>query len=220
MNIKTHLFKVAAFSASTLLLAGHVLAADGMSLSNVYIGAAVSQNRASGLDGKVDNAWANQGFGASSSTERSSTNPNLQLGYRINRNLSVEATYDRIGNLGVQSSVATPGVDTASGQWKAHGVGLHALVSQPLNDKWSVQGRVGLERWHTSLGMTSNTAGAANLNTSANNLSLVLGAGAAYAISRNVDATAELIHNNRVGDSATGRTSVNTVNMGLRYHFM
>jgi OmpA-OmpF porin, OOP family len=219
MQVKSNLVKTALLSIGALFAAGHALAADGQ--PNVYVGGAVGWNKTANVGGKIDGAWATQGFGTTTSAERTSTNPSLQLGYRMNRNLSIETTFDRVGNLGAQSVVNTPTADTASGNWKAHGVGIHALVSQPIDNKLAVYGRVGVERWHTSLNMASNTAGPANLATSSNNMSLALGAGASYALSPNVDATAELIHHNRVGDAATtGRASLNTVNMGLRYHFL
>ncbi len=49
---------------------------------------------------------------------------------------------------------------------------------------------------------------------------MALGAGVSYALTPNVDATAELIHYTRVGDAAsTGGTGLNELSLGLRYHF-
>ena len=91
----------------------------------------------------------------------------------------------------------------------------------PLDDKWSLYGRVGVERWKTSLDLSSNSGGSTSYSASSSHTSLALGAGTAYAISRNVDATAELVHYNHLGDTtSTGRTGLNQFNLGLRYHFM
>jgi OOP family OmpA-OmpF porin len=164
---------------------------------------------------------SSQGIASSTSADHSSTNPNFRLGYRINPNVAVEASYDRVGKMDLQSAISSPTADSASGTWKGHGLGLHVLGIAPLDDKWSLYGRVGVERWKTSLDLASNAGGSTSYGASSSHTSLALGAGAAYAISRNVDATAELVHYNHVGDAtSTGRTGLNQFNFGLRYHFM
>lgn len=189
--------------------------------TNVYIGGGLSVVRASGLGGQVDGALASQGITSASSADGRSTSGNLKLGYRVNPNFAVEATYDRVGTLNVQSNISVPSADTAAGSWKAQGYGLHALGILPIDGQWSVTGRLGLEQWNTKFNTASNAGGTTNVSTSSNHLGFALGAGAAYAISRNVDATAELVHYTGVGDAGTtGRTGLNAFNLGLRYHFM
>lgn len=189
--------------------------------SDLYVGGGISFSHASGLGGKIDNGLASQGLGSSSSADTSSTNPNLRLGYRLSPNFAVEASYDRVGSMDVQSGITSPTSDTAAGSWKSYGLGLHALGIAPLDDKWSVYGRLGVERWHTRLNLASTAGGATSVSTSSNNTSLVLGAGASYALTHNLDATAELVHFTRVGsDATTGRTGLNQFNVGLRYHFL
>jgi OOP family OmpA-OmpF porin len=187
---------------------------------DVYVGGGLSMSHVSGLGGKIDSAQANQGVTSSSSADSSSTNPNLRLGYRISPNLAVEASYDRVGKMDVQSGVSSPSGDSAAGSWKAHGLGLHVLGIAPIDNKWSLYGRLGVERWKTSLDLSSASS-STNYSGSSTHTSLALGAGAAYAITPNVDATAELVHYTHVGDDTnTGRTGLNQFNLGLRYHFM
>lgn len=187
---------------------------------DVYVGGGLSMGHVSGLGGKIDSALANQGVASSSSADSSSTNPNLRLGYRVSPNVAVEASYDRIGKMDVQSTMSSPSADSASGSWKANGLGLHVLGIAPLDDKWSLYGRLGVERWKTTLDLPSS-GGGTNYSGSSTHSSLALGAGAAYAITQNVDATAELVHYTHVGDDTnTGRTGLNQFNLGLRYHFM
>lgn len=189
--------------------------------SDLYIGASVSSKSASSLGGGIDTALANQGLGSSTSVGNSSTNPGLRLGYRINPNFAVEATYDRAGVMNLQSSIASPAADTASGSWKANGIGLHALGILPIDSKWSVYGRLGVEQWHTSLNLASNAGGATSVSNTSSNTSLAVGAGTAYALTPNLDVTAELVRYNRVGDPAnTGRVGLSDFNIGLRYHFL
>jgi opacity protein-like surface antigen len=187
---------------------------------DVYLGGNIAASRASGLGGSIDGALGNQGLASSTSTSTPGTTGGLRLGYRFNPNLALEASYDRIGSTDLQSAIASPAADSATGTWKAHGFGLHVLGIAPLDNQWSLYGRAGVEQWHTSLDTASATGSTANVSTTGSNTSLALGAGVAYAISSNVDATAELVHYNRVGTSATGVSAVNQVNFGLRYHFL
>ncbi len=187
---------------------------------DVYLGGNIAYSRAPGLGGNIDGALANQGLASSTSAGTPGTSAGLRLGYRLNPNLAVEASYDRIGSTGLQSAIASPAADSATGTWKAHGFGLHVLGIAPIDNQWSVYGRAGVEQWHTSLDTASTTSSTANVSTTGSNTSLALGAGVAYAISPNIDATGELVRYNRVGTSATGTSAINQVNFGLRYHFL
>jgi len=211
----------AALSLGAVLAAQPALAAPLASPSqDVYLGGNIAASRASGLGGSVDGALGNQGLGSSTSNGTPGTTGGLRLGYRLNPNLAVEASYDRIGSTDLQSAISSPAADSASGTWKAHGFGLHVLGIAPMDNQWSLYGRAGVEQWHTSLDLASASGNTPNLSATGSNTTLALGAGVAYAISPQVDATAELVHYNRVGTSATGSNAVNQVNFGLRYHFL
>ncbi len=189
--------------------------------SDVYIGGGLSYSRASSLGGSIDGALANQGFGSSSSANSSSTNPDLRLGYRVSPNFAVEATYDQVGNLSVQSAIATPGTDNAVGAWKSRGLGLHVLGIAPVDDHWSMYARAGVEQWRTTLNLNSNAGGTTAVANTSSNTALALGLGTSYALTPNVDATGEFTHFNHVGDSGgTGRSGLNQFSVGLRYHFL
>lgn len=195
-------------------------AADGNAGTGLYVGGAISFNHATDLGAKIDAALAGQGYNSSTSADSWNTNGDLRLGYRFTPNFALEGSYDRVGNVGLQSTLLAPTPDTASGNWKSWGLGLHAVGIVPIDSQWSVYGRLGVEQWHTSLNLMSNVGGPTNLSGSDNNTSLALGAGVSYALTRNVDATAELVHYSRVGDaSGTGRTGLNQFSLGLRYHF-
>lgn len=189
--------------------------------SDLYIGGSMALNRPSNLGGKIDSSLSNQGVTSTTSASNGSTNPGLHLGYRLNPNFAVEATYDRVGSVNLNSSVTAPAADTAVGSWKSRGLGLHVLGIQPIDQQLSVFGRVGVEQWRTSLNLASNAAGATNVNTVGTNMSLALGAGAAYAITPKVDLTGELTRYSRVGNaSTTGQAGLNAFSVGVRYHFM
>ncbi|OOG54710.1 outer membrane beta-barrel protein [Polaromonas sp. C04] len=206
-------------SLAGVLAAPAAHAADGNAGTGLYLGGSVSFSHASDLGSKIDPSLASQGYNSSSSADSWNTNGSLRLGYQFTPNFALEGTYDNVGNMGVQSALSSP-ADTASGNWKSYGLGLHALGIVPIDPQWSVYGRLGVEQWHTSLNLNSNVGGPTSLSNSDNSTSLALGAGVSYALTRNVDATAELIHYTHVGDPAsTGRTGLNQFSLGLRYHF-
>ena len=188
---------------------------------NVYVGAGLSLNRSNNLGSNIDGVFGAQGISSSSSVSTSSTNPNLRLGYQFNPNWAVEASYDRIGNLAVQSAISQPAPDTANGTWNARGLGLHVLGIMPVDKQWSFYGRLGVEQWRTSLSVASNAGGTTQLSNTSNNASLALGAGTSYALSKNIDLTGEYTRYTAVGASTTtGRMPVNQFSAGLRFHFM
>lgn len=202
------------------LVAPAAHAADGNAGTGLYLGGAISFNHANDLGAKIDSSLASQGYNSSSSADSWNTNGSLRLGYQFTPNFALEGSYDRVGNMGVQSALSSPTADTATGTWKSYGLGLHALGIVPIDSQWSVYGRLGVEQWHTSLNLTSSMGGPTSLSNSDNSTSLALGAGVSYALTRNVDATAELIHYTHVGDpTSTGRTGLNQFSLGLRYHF-
>jgi OmpA-OmpF porin, OOP family len=205
--------------SGTAFIAAPAFAAE--LVAGVYLGGGLSFSNVTDLDGKIDAANANQGQGTTSSADGSKTNGNLRLGCRINPNLAVEATYDQVGGMNVQSTVASRGADVASGTWKSNGRGMHVLGILPVGKDWSVYGRVGVEQRNTLLNLASTQGGATGPSSMATNNTLTLGAGAAYAESHKLDATDEYLHYNRVGDDAlTGSNGVDKVNVGLLYHFM
>jgi opacity protein-like surface antigen len=188
---------------------------------NIYVGAGLSINRSSHLGSKIDGALGAQGISSSSSATASSTNPNLRLGYQINPNWAVEASYDRIGNLAAQSTVSQPSADTANGNWNARGYGLHVLGIVPVDQKFSVYGRIGVEQWNTHLSLASTTGGTTQLSNTSSNTSLAVGAGTSYKLSKTLDLTGEFTRYTAVGAmTTTGQEPVNQFSAGLRLHFM
>ena len=195
-------------------------AADGNAGTGLYLGGAISFNHATDLGAKIDSSLAGMGYGSGSSADSWNTGGDLRLGYQFTPNFALEGSYDRLGNFGVQSTLSSPTAGLASGDWKSWGLGLHAVGIVPINSQWSVYGRLGVEQWHTSLNLTSGVGAPIGVSGSDSSTSLAFGAGVSYALTRNVDATAELVHYNHVGDpGSTGRTGLNQLSLGLRYHF-
>ena len=211
-------------SAGVLTLGLGVMApaafAAGPTAPDIYIGGNIAVNRATDLGGKIDSSLASQGIGASSSADKSSLDPSLRLGYKVTPNFALEASYDHISSHDVNSTISSPTADTASGHWKADGLGLHAVGIVPIDQNLSVYGRLGVEQFHTKFDLSSNASGSTAVSGSGHNTSLVLGAGLSYAINKNLDTVVEYNRFNHVGDASTGRSAVNQFNVGLRYHFL
>ncbi len=226
LNIKGIFMKLNSFLSSMgLALVGTAVASASAfaaePLNNLYVGGGLSFNSATGLGAKIDSADGKQGLGSSSTADQRSNNPNLHLGYQLNPNFAIEGSYDRVGKMNVNSSITTPSPDTATGAWKANGVGLSVVGKLPIDTQWSVFGRLGVEQWRTSLNLASNSGGATNVGFTSTTTGLLAGAGAAYALSQRVDATAEFVHYDRVGSNrTTGQIGLNAVHVGLNYHFM
>lgn len=200
-------------AAGALAPVAQARADDGTGL---YVGASALFGNVGDLGGKVDAALANQGVAAQTSADSWSVNPGLRLGYRFTPNFALEGSYDRLGNLGLNGSL---GGGLASGNWKSWGLGLHAVGILPFASKWSLYGRLGVERWHTHLTLNPAAGGPA-VSTSDDSTGLAVGAGVSYSLTRNVDATAEWTHFTQIGDpNGTGRTGMNQLSLGLRYHF-
>jgi OmpA-OmpF porin, OOP family len=209
-------------SASALVISALSISANAQSIDgDIYVGGALSYNKVANLGGNIDAALASGGTTSSSSADSSKLGTGFKLGYRFNPNIALEGTYDRIGTMNVQSTLTAPTADTASGQWSAKGYGAHLLLIAPLDHEWSINGRVGMENWKTSVSLNSNTGGTTAISNSNNHVGVVLGGGLSYAVSKNVDATGEYAHYYGVGNSAsTGQTGVNSFALGLRYHFL
>ncbi len=220
--MKQHLksiFSIACASAVALSFGMTAAHADEPT-TGLYIGTALGYNKSSNLNGRIDGALSTQGIGSTTSSGNTNVTPNFKLGYIINPSFAIEASYDSVGAINLQSSISSPAADTALGTWKATGMGLHMLGISPLYSQWSIVGRVGYESWKSTLNLTSNAGGTTAVATTSTNGGLVLGAGLSYAMSKNVDATGDFIHYFGVGNNATtGQSGINTFNVGMRYHF-
>ena len=220
--MKTHPFRIATLmltTAGAALGVPSAFAADPA--SDFYVGGTLVLQSTTSLGGNIDAALASQGVTSTSTASKSGTSPGFRAGYRFSPNLAVEATYDQVGSLNVSSAVSAPAADSAVGGWKSRGLGLHVLGIAPIDKDWSLYGRLGMENWRTSANLASNAGGTTGLSTNATNWGLVLGAGASYAVSRNLDATAELTRYSNVGvQNTTGRTNVNALSLGVLYHFL
>jgi OOP family OmpA-OmpF porin len=208
-----------------LLVAGTVLALQaGFAQaqardSGFYGGLDLGRSDLHASGGGIDGALANQGIGASSSTGNRDTSYGLNLGYRVNQYWAVEAAYTRLGDFAYSSNVASPAADTVQGSYRVNALSVSALGFVPLQSNWSLYGKAGIARTDTTLGASSATGATSVSGASGQSNGLVLGVGAMYDINRSLYTRVGWDHYADVGTDATGKSSINTFNIGVGMRF-
>jgi OOP family OmpA-OmpF porin len=128
-------------------------------------------------------------------------------GYMFNKNFGVEAEYVQLGQATVTGTAAF------SGSAKAHGEVVAALGVWPINDQFSVLGRLGF------INGTVEVSSAGNSSTSTD-LKLAYGVGVAYNISKAWSVRVEYDLYSGLGNSSTtGQSDVDLLSLGVVYKF-
>lgn len=166
-----------------------------------------------------DTALTTNTAAALSSSDSGSGNQwRLQGGYRFNPYLAVEAGYIDFGKAKYQASY-TGG--SAQGSLKAGGFDVVALASLPVNDSFSIFGKAGMvaAKVKSNLAVVGGAA-AASGSASDNSIRPLLGVGARYKLTDNVDLRADYDHVSGLGSSSkTGKMDSNMVSLGAVYNF-
>jgi OOP family OmpA-OmpF porin len=166
-----------------------------------------------------DSALTTNGAASLSSSDSGSSNKwRLQGGYRFNPNLAVEAGYIDFGKAKYTASY-TGG--SAQGSLKAGGVDVAALLSLPVNDSFSVFGKAGVVAASVKSSLTaSGVPAAASGDASTHVIRPLLGVGALYKLTDNVDLRADYDHVSGLGKSnKTGKMNANLFSLGIAYNF-
>jgi OmpA-OmpF porin, OOP family len=166
-----------------------------------------------------DNALTTNGAtGLSSSDSGGSYQWRLQGGYRFNPYLALELGYIDFGKADYQAAYSG---GSAHGSLKAGGVDMAALVSVPLNDSFSVFGKLGVVDATVKSNLQAGTpADSASGDTSVNSVRPLLGLGASYKLTDNVDLRADYDYVSGLGSSSkTGTMDVNMFSLGAVYNF-
>lgn len=181
-----------------------------------------SVGRSSMKDNSKSNAdavLAAAGFrNISSSLDTTDTGYKLQLGYQYNPNFAVEAGYV---DLGKEKYSATYTGGSASATAKAAGWNIAAVGIVPLNDQFSLFGKLGLidAKVETS-GTVSLGAASASANASATKWKPNYGIGATYNFTKTVGMRAEYERFQKLGDSnTTGESNVDLLSLGVVVKF-
>ncbi len=162
--------------------------------------------------GDIDNVLTSAGFsGFSSSLKQNGFGYKAQLGYQVNKYFAVEGGYVDLGE--AKYSVSGPGLG-GDLKLKASGANIAALGIYPIDDSFSVFGKLGVIDAKTKLegnGVSDSTT-KAKLN---------FGVGASYALAKDLALRAEIEQFNKLGDdNTTGKkVNVNLYSVGVAYRF-
>lgn len=212
MKIKKKMLGVAVLMAcATSAFAGDVYLVGSVGRSMVNIDKA-----------SLDNDLANAGFGGiASSVDEDDTGYKLALGYKFNPSFALEGGYVNLGTSTYDFSITTPGVANGHLEAEVRGWVVSAVGIMPLNDRFSLFGKLGaiyaeVEQSGTaSAGGTSFTATASDKSWKA-----TWGVGAQYEIARNWGVRAEYERFDKLGDKdETGEADVDLLSIGVAYKF-
>lgn len=164
-------------SATTVAFAGEAYVFGAVGASN-YTG-----NGKSEIDAALVGAGAT---GLRSSMSNSSTGYKAGLGYQFNPNFAIEGSYVDVGSF--KYSATTTNVGAINAEAKGSGLNFSALGIAPINDNFSVFGKVG----YTSLTVKSSAAVAGiSVNGSEDKNSASFGFGGIYKLTDKVGVRVE-----------------------------
>ncbi|MBA3903537.1 MAG: hypothetical protein C0522_07685 [Rhodocyclaceae bacterium] len=204
--------KLAAIALLTLS-AAPVFAGD------IYVVGSVGRSSADINKNDIDSALVSAGAtGVSSSLDKNDTGYKLQLGYQFNQNFAVEGGYIDLGKATYSASF-TGG--SASASVKATGWNVAAVGILPINDAFSVFGKVGTIDAKVEANVSaSGPGGTASGSASATKWKTLWGVGATYNISKQVGVRVEYEQFNNLGDkNTTGEADVSLVSAGVVFKF-
>ncbi len=182
---------------------------------NLYIVGSLGVSSFDEDKGDIDSSLRSLGAtNISSSLDDNDTAVQLKLGYQFTPNFSVEAGYVDLGKT-KYSATFTGG--SAIGTVKAHGVVIAGVGTIPVNDKFSVFGKLGVIDGTVDVDVAMSGA---SHSASGTKWRPNYGVGAIYKISGNTEARVELEQFNKLGDeSTTGTGNINALSAGIAYRF-
>lgn len=143
----------------------------------------------------------------------------MQGGYLFSPNFAVEAGYIDLGKSKYKASYDTAGV--ARGELKAGGIDVAALGILPISNAFSVFGKVGVIGAKVDSRLSADApASAASGKDSTHEALPLLGLGAKYKLTDNLDLRADFDHVSGIGKSSkTGEMNSNMLSVGVAYNF-
>ncbi|HUF22216.1 MAG TPA: outer membrane beta-barrel protein [Burkholderiales bacterium] len=192
------------------VLVGLALASGTVSLafaqSGVYLGASIGQSKFS--DSCKDEAGV-----ILSSCDNKDTGFKLFGGYMFNPNLGVEVGYVNLGEITASGTfLGTP----FTAAIETTGFTAHAVGVLPLNEQFSLLGKLGLIRWDAD---ASVSAGGVSGSVSEDGIDFALALGAQYNISRSLGVRAEWDFYKDLGNNETGEDDVHLLSVGIVFSF-
>ena len=149
--------------------------------------------------------------GQSSSDSR--TGEKIYGGVELDKTFGVEAGYVNFGNTNKSFS---DGVNTSSYGVKSSAVYLAGTATAPINDRFSVFGKLGVTANRSKINSTFNGVSSNNTRTHTDAL---IGVGASYAITKELAAVVEYENFGKLARGNGTDIKGDLVSVGMRYHF-
>lgn len=191
----------------TGLLAASALAFSGLSQAQMsgkwYVGVGVGQSKAS------DACTGASALGIA--CDDTDTATRIFGGYKINQNFAVEVGYADLG----KATASVPGV---AGEWKSTAWDFMAVGILPINQQFSVLGKIGLSSWSLDATLTASGVGSTTLSPTGSDVTYALGA--QYDFNNQVGLRAEWQTYSNIGDeNTTGQSDVSVIGASVLFRF-
>jgi OOP family OmpA-OmpF porin len=163
------------------------LAALGAASAMLFAGQASAQFFIGGSIGSSDmDDEITAGLITSGTVDAKDTGYKIFGGYMFNRNFGIEGAYVNLGEVSYSGSFGA--LPVTGGKVEVDGFNIAALGAYPINEQFSVFGKIGLFLWDAS---ASDTTGGAPFSASTDGTDVSFGIGASYQFTRNLGARAE-----------------------------
>ena len=183
-----------------------------------YVGGNIGQSRA-----KIDDARITPQLPGKASISDDSKGNAFKLfgGYQFNKNFAVEGGYFNLGEFGYAATTVPPtGAGTLNGKIKLQGLNIDAVGMLPLDHKFSVFGRLGLQyaQAKDNFSSTGAVTTPTNPNPSKNTMNYKAGLGVQYDFNRSLGMRVEA-ERFRIDDAIGNKGDVDMYSVGLIYRF-
>lgn len=200
---------IAAFSAMPVFAAAN----------DFYGVASIGRSQLDTNPGSIDTYNVSTGFASSiTSSDTGAVAGKFQLGYNLGRTFALEGGYDYLGDVNFTS---TTNLGVIGGSKEAQLVNLDLVAKFPLNEQWSVLGRIGGYYWKTRNQMPSAATGGPGTTTvNDNGWDFKAGAGVQYDFNPKWGMRGEFERFNGIGKNTTsGDSKVNQLTVGAVLKF-
>jgi opacity protein-like surface antigen len=177
----------------------------------------VGRTRLDNNPGSIDTYNTATGFATSTTTTDSgATSGKIQLGYNLGKTFALEGGYNYLGKVNFTS---TTNLGVISGSKEAQLVNLDLVAKLPLNEQFSILGRVGGYYWKTQSDMPNAVAGGTS-SIDDNGFDFKVGAGVQYDFNPKWAMRGEFERFNGIGkNTSSGDSKVNQWSIGAVLKF-
>lgn len=163
------------------------------------------------------NAMVNSGLSSSCTYGSPGLASKLSIGYQFTPQFALETSYLNFGRLEVRGRSSSPTNQTVDGFVKAEGFAFSAIVSLPINNSWSVLGKLGFIQASTTASPELTHIGS---GVTVSTLTPTFGIGAQMNLTRNFGLRMEWDRYQNLGDKQkTFTENVDQTSFGVLYYF-